>query len=77
MGYLRTKAELLLSGHLEASFATRTAEKDARLIVEAGERAGVRLDVAAAGAERFRRAAERGYGDQDMVASYFASFAED
>lgn len=74
MGYLRTKAEMLLSGHLEASFATRTAEKDARLIVEAGQRAGVRLDVAAAGAERFRRATEKGHGDQDMAASYFASF---
>lgn len=77
MGYLKAKAELVLSGRLEASFATRTAEKDARLIVEAGERAGVRLDVAAAGAERFRRATERGHGDEDMVASYFASFDED
>ncbi|MEU5641768.1 NAD(P)-dependent oxidoreductase [Streptomyces milbemycinicus] len=74
MGYLKAKAELLLSGRLEASFATRTAEKDARLIVEAGERTGVRLDVAAAGAERFRRATEQGHGDEDMVASYFASF---
>ncbi|QKV95147.1 NAD(P)-dependent oxidoreductase [Streptomyces sp. NA02950] len=73
-GYLRVKAGQVLSGDLEPSFATRTAEKDARLIVAAGERAGVRLDVAAAGAERFRRAIAQGHGDEDMAASYFASF---
>ena len=75
MGYLRAKAGLILDGGLSpASFAVVTAEKDARLIVEAGEQHGVRLDVAAAGAERFRRAAALGHGDEDMAASYFASF---
>ncbi|WP_445520253.1 NAD(P)-dependent oxidoreductase [Streptomyces sp. NEAU-174] len=73
-GYMRAKSAQLLRGDLEPSFATKTAEKDARLIVQAGERAGVRLDLAAAGAERFRRAIEAGHGDEDMVASYFASF---
>ena len=77
MGYLRAKAGLILNdGLTPASFAVATAEKDARLIVEAGERYGVRLDVAAAGAERFRRAAAQGHGDEDMAASYFASFGE-
>jgi 3-hydroxyisobutyrate dehydrogenase len=74
MGYLRAKAAILLAGDLAPSFATTTAEKDARLIVAAGQQAGVRLDVAAAGAERFRRAAAGGHGDEDMIASYFASF---
>lgn len=75
MGYLRAKAGLVLNGGLSpASFAVVTAEKDARLIVEAGQQHGVRLDVAAAGAERFRRAAEWGHGDEDMAASYYASF---
>ncbi|MCG0287715.1 NAD(P)-dependent oxidoreductase [Streptomyces sp. PSAA01] len=73
-GYMRVKSGQLIRGDLEPSFATKTAEKDARLIVEAGERAGVRLDLAAAGQERFRRAIEAGHGDEDMVASYFASF---
>lgn len=54
-----------------------TAVKDARLIVEAGERHGVRLDVAAAGAERLRRAAAQGHGDEDMAAAYFASFDDE
>lgn len=77
MGYLRAKSALVLDGKLTpASFAVATAAKDARLIVEAGERNGVRLDVAAATAERLARAAAQGHADEDMVAAYFASFDE-
>ncbi|WP_268240346.1 NAD(P)-dependent oxidoreductase [Saccharopolyspora thermophila] len=75
MGYLRAKAGLVLNGQLvPPSFALATAEKDARLIVQAGEQHGVRLDVAAAGAERLRRAAAQGHANEDMAASYYASF---
>ncbi|MDT0346254.1 NAD(P)-dependent oxidoreductase [Streptomyces litchfieldiae] len=74
MGYLRAKSALIRSGEPTPSFTVDTAEKDTRLIVAAGDAAGVRLDVAAAGAERFRRAAELGHGGEDMVASYYASF---
>jgi 3-hydroxyisobutyrate dehydrogenase len=74
MGYLRVKADTIRARRFEPSFAVDTAEKDARLIVEAGESAGVRLDVTAAGAERFRRASARGHGEKDMAASYYASF---
>ncbi|WP_328744523.1 NAD(P)-dependent oxidoreductase [Streptomyces sp. NBC_00285] len=77
MGYLRAKSAMVLEGRLSpAQFAVSTAAKDARLIVEAGERGGVRLDVAAASAERFERAAAQGHGDEDMAAAYFASFDE-
>ncbi|MFE7812070.1 NAD(P)-dependent oxidoreductase [Streptomyces sp. NPDC057433] len=75
MGYLRAKAGLILDGPLSpAQFAVSTAAKDARLIVRAGERNGVCLDVAAAGAERMERAAAQGHGDEDMAAAYYASF---
>ncbi|POX58495.1 3-hydroxyisobutyrate dehydrogenase [Streptomyces sp. Ru62] len=75
MGYLRAKAKLILDGRLTpAQFAVGTAAKDARLIVQAGEEHGVRLDVAAASAERMERAAELGHADEDMAAAYFASF---
>ncbi|MET8448757.1 NAD(P)-dependent oxidoreductase [Streptomyces sp. NPDC005209] len=78
MGYLRAKAGLVLDGRLTpAQFAVGTAEKDARLIVRAGETHGVRLDVAAASAERFARAAAQGHADEDMAAAYFASFDEE
>jgi 3-hydroxyisobutyrate dehydrogenase len=75
MGYLRAKTGLVLEGRLSpAQFAVGTAAKVARLIVEAGERYGARLDVAEASAERFERAAALGHGDEDMAAAYFASF---
>ncbi|MEV6168942.1 NAD(P)-dependent oxidoreductase [Streptomyces sp. NPDC051954] len=77
MAYLRAKAGLVLNDQLTpAQFAVATAAKDARLIVEAGARRGVRLDVAAAGAERLERAVVLGHGDEDMAAAYFASFDE-
>ncbi|MGP3970817.1 NAD(P)-dependent oxidoreductase [Streptomyces sp. 6N223] len=75
LGYLRAKAAAIRAGDFTPSFAVDTAEKDARLIVAAGEAAGVRLDLAEAGAERFRRASEQGHGGEDMAATYFASFA--
>ncbi|GAA0902751.1 NAD(P)-dependent oxidoreductase [Streptomyces thermoalcalitolerans] len=75
MGYLHAKAGVILEDRfLPPSFAVTTAEKDARLILRAGECHGVRLDVAAANAERFARAAAQGHGEKDMAAAYFASF---
>ncbi|WP_329141265.1 NAD(P)-dependent oxidoreductase [Streptomyces sp. NBC_00670] len=75
--YLRAKAGLVLDGRLTpAQFAVTTAAKDARLIVRAGERNGVRLDVAAASAARMERAAAQGHGDEDMAAAYYASFEQ-
>ncbi|MBA2950802.1 NAD(P)-dependent oxidoreductase [Streptomyces sp. PSKA28] len=75
MGYLRAKTALVLNDQLSpAQFAVATAAKDTRLIVEAGRQNGVRLDVAAASAERLERAAAQGHGDEDMAAAYFASF---
>ncbi|MFJ4835416.1 NAD(P)-dependent oxidoreductase [Streptomyces sp. NPDC088747] len=78
MGYLRAKAGLILEDKLTpAAFSVSTAAKDARLIVEAGERNGIRLDMAAAGAERLARAEAQGHADEDMAAAYFASFDEE
>jgi 3-hydroxyisobutyrate dehydrogenase len=77
MGYLRAKAGLVLNDQLSpAQFGVATAAKDARLIVEAGRKHGVRLDVAAASADRLERAAAQGHADEDMAAAYFASFDE-
>jgi 3-hydroxyisobutyrate dehydrogenase len=74
-GYARVKGGLILDGAtVRTSFAVDTAEKDSRLIAEAGRRSGVRLDLVEAGAERFRRAAAQGRGSEDMAATYFASF---
>ena len=76
-GYLRAKSAAILSGDFTPSFTVDAAWKDARLVVAAGERAGLRLDVAAAGADRLRRAADLGHADEDMAAAYFASFYDE
>ena len=72
--YLQTKAGVILAGDYAPTFTVSTAAKDADLITEAARSAGLRLPMAAGVAERFRRAAELGHGDEDMAANYFASF---
>ncbi|MFJ9854017.1 NAD(P)-dependent oxidoreductase [Streptomyces sp. NPDC101150] len=72
--YLGMKAQLILADDYPASFTVSAARKDARLIAEAAEEAGVRMDMAAAVAERLRRAQELGHGEKDGAAAYFASF---
>ncbi|MEG3627934.1 NAD(P)-dependent oxidoreductase [Streptomyces poriticola] len=77
MGYLHTKTALIREGRLTPpQFAVATAAKDARLIVRAGERHGIRLDLADAGVRRLERAAAQGHGDEDMAAAYYASYDE-
>ncbi|MFC8081155.1 NAD(P)-dependent oxidoreductase [Streptomyces sp. NPDC057307] len=73
-GYLRLKSSAILDDDYTPSFALTTATKDARLIVAAAEAAGVRLDVAEAGVNRFTRALAQGHGAEDMATTYFASF---
>ena len=75
--YLHLKARAIIDDDYTPSFSVALAGKDARLIKEAGEAAGLRMDVATAAAERFARAAELGHGEDDMAAAYFASFDGD
>ncbi|GAA3147684.1 NAD(P)-dependent oxidoreductase [Planomonospora alba] len=74
--YLQAKMKAVLSGDYSPSFTVRNAGKDTRLITEAAAAAGIAVDLAEAAGERFRRAEARGHGDDDMVAGYFASFAD-
>lgn len=76
MGYLRAKADAILRGDFTPSFALQTAEKDARLVVAAGEAAGSASTWPRPAAERFRRAAAQGHGEEDMAATWFASFGD-
>jgi 3-hydroxyisobutyrate dehydrogenase len=75
--YLQAKMKAILAGDFEPSFAVRNAEKNTRLIHAAAEAAGIRMDVNDAAGERFRRAIEQGHGDEDMAATYRASFPAD
>jgi 3-hydroxyisobutyrate dehydrogenase len=72
---LQQKAAAIVDGDFTPTFTVTNAEKDTRLIGEAGLSAGVRMDVIEAARERFRRAALAGHGEEDMAAAYFASFS--
>jgi 3-hydroxyisobutyrate dehydrogenase len=72
--YLQAKAGKVLNGSYEASFTLSGARKDAELIAHAARTAGVQLDLTPAAVERMRRAEAQGHGQDDAVASYFASF---
>ncbi|MET8472787.1 NAD(P)-dependent oxidoreductase [Streptomyces sp. NPDC006422] len=73
-GYFQGKSAAILSGDYTTSFSVDNAEKDARLVLEAAQRTGVRMDTVEAGHQRFQRASLLGHGDKDMAAGYFASF---
>jgi 3-hydroxyisobutyrate dehydrogenase len=73
-GYFQGKSTAILSGDYAPSFSVDNAAKDARLVLDAAERHGVRMDVTEAGRVRFERASQQGHGGEDMAAGYFASF---
>jgi 3-hydroxyisobutyrate dehydrogenase len=75
--YMQTKAAAIMKGDFTPNFTVSMAGKDADLVVMASQAAGLRLDLAEAAARRFRRAAELGHGEEDMAATYFASFDDD
>lgn len=74
--YLQAKAAAMLKGDFSPNFGARNAAKDAGLIVAAAEGVGLRLDVAAAGAQRFQRAVRAGHGEEDMAVTYLVSFPD-
>lgn len=67
--FFQSKAALILADDYPASFSIANALKDAQLVMEAVEQAGITADVAVAGLQRFRRAFEAGHQDKDMAAS--------
>ncbi|WP_370679791.1 NAD(P)-dependent oxidoreductase [Comamonas sp. GB3 AK4-5] len=71
-GYFQAKAAAMLAENYSTSFSIANAAKDARLVMEAAEQAGVQLDTAQAGLRRFERALTAGHGSKDMAATYLA-----
>jgi 3-hydroxyisobutyrate dehydrogenase len=68
------KSRSIIDRDFTPLFPVRAAEKDADLIAAAAASAGVRLDVVDAVRARFQRAGEQGHADDDMAATYHASF---
>ncbi|GAA4237742.1 NAD(P)-dependent oxidoreductase [Actinomadura meridiana] len=72
--YLQVKMKAMVNDDFTASFAVDNAEKNTRMIHAAAESAGVRVDVNDAAGARLRRVLDQGHGDEDMAATYRASF---
>jgi 3-hydroxyisobutyrate dehydrogenase len=70
--YVQLKGAAMLSGDLDAQFPLWGAAKDARLIDEAAQAAGVDLAVLQAVRRHFERALSDGHGEQDMAATYLS-----
>lgn len=68
--YLQVKGQAMLDGAYDPSFSVRNALKDARLVGDAADGAGVRNGIAAVAAEHLDRAEQAGHGDDDMAALY-------
>lgn len=71
-GYFQSKSAAMLADDYTPNFSVTNALKDSELIVQAARQAGITLDTAQAGAERFRRARDAGHGEKDMAASHLA-----
>ena len=70
--YARLKGDAMIKGDHPASFPLYLALKDARLVIEAAERAGFDPSVTRAVADRFAAADAAGHGDEDMAAVHRA-----
>jgi len=68
--YFRLKAKLMDDGEYPVSFSLRLAAKDAALMADAAEEAGVDLPLIRAVARRLAEGVEAGYGEEDMAATY-------
>jgi 3-hydroxyisobutyrate dehydrogenase len=66
--YAQSKGKAMLAGEFPTSFPLRLALKDARLVRDAAEQAGLSASLATTMVEAFSAAAEAGHGDKDMAA---------
>lgn len=70
--YAHVKGAMMIRREFPASFPTWGAAKDAGLIAEAAELAGVSTPVAQAVGSAMQQAADLGHSDEDMAAVWYA-----
>jgi 3-hydroxyisobutyrate dehydrogenase len=70
--YLQMKGKAIMERDFEPAFRLRLAAKDARLVAEAAQAAGLDLPLIETIAERMTEGAEE-HGDHDMSATYLTS----
>jgi 3-hydroxyisobutyrate dehydrogenase len=72
--YAQLKGSAILNDKLSPpSFPLRLARKDAKLVLEAADGQAIDLPAARAICDQFTKAADLGYGEDDMAAVYYAS----
>jgi 3-hydroxyisobutyrate dehydrogenase len=71
--YAQLKGPMMIDREFPPAFPLRLALKDLELVLDAADRHDAELRLAAAAAENFRKAVERGHGDEDMSAVFIAS----
>jgi 3-hydroxyisobutyrate dehydrogenase len=68
--YFRMKSKLMDDGEYPVSFSLRLAAKDAALMADAADEAGVDVPLIRTVARRLAEGVEAGYGEEDMAATY-------
>jgi 3-hydroxyisobutyrate dehydrogenase-like beta-hydroxyacid dehydrogenase len=65
---VKTLIDRVASGSLDVNFELRLMAKDLGYAVDDASRNGIALETASAALDVFKRAIERGHGNQDMSA---------
>lgn len=73
IAYAHAKGGQILARDFPPSFPLRLAEKDARLVLEAAAATGLELALTRTVRSQMQRAIALGHGDEDMIATYFAT----
>jgi len=68
--YLHVKGQSMLDDAYPTAFSVKNALKDARLVGDAADGAGVRNGISAVAAEHLDRALQAGHGEDDMAALF-------
>lgn len=76
VGYAHVKGDMMTKREFEPSFPTWGALKDAGLILDAAQAAGVRMPVAAGVRTAMQSAVDAGHGGEDMAAVWYAVAGE-
>lgn len=71
--YAQIKGRMMIEGEFPTSFALELAAKDAGLVLDAAEAAGMALPLLEAVRDQMLRAVELGHGDEDMAATFHAA----
>ena len=74
--YLHLKGKMMIEHRFDPSFTLELAEKDARLVLEAAERADLELPLVEAVRRTLERGVELGHGEEDLAATILAVEAD-